>query len=595
MIDVHSTSILAPVMSTPIPLDPIEPAVHDAGAADLDALIAAELPASPIADFDALVASLAQELDEAREVRSARESERMQQAERLVGALEEAIEEVEEQLRRLEPLLAEFAGLGNLGSAGHRRILGAFESLRTHRDALAARLDSPALLEARQRRQERARLLQSELQLRLRPEASREVIEASLNEILSLDMTAMAWAEELWMKFSAEARAAGRTEHLPAVTRFWKQVARRLETGDPESGGRVRDRAIQLEREVLERDRHAIVQRDATGLVKEIAAGIRGLSHLGTREQIVQLSIWLGKLRKLQDEHSLDEALDREIYLTFGCVNAARKDLHLDHYFDALNRNFTTDWDAYLEKWKEKLSEARDEDLREKVSRAEAAQQQRDRELKAEAARQHREDVLRRVIEELAELRDDASWMNEPGQQEYLRETILAGVDADGNQSAEFITAVKPFAALVAMGRDFRNLRRALERAGVDFKAVQAITPPEEPRIADELAAKLKARWQGKILAVIGGLRKEETRVGLEESLALSEARWYEFYRGRGESEAAAAAIRAGGIDVVLLLIRFAGHNINDFRDLCDAAGIPCRTVTTGGGLTSLLRALDQG
>lgn len=68
--------------------------------------------------------------------------------------------------------------------------------------------------------------------------------------------------------------------------------------------------------------------------------------------------------------------------------------------------------------------------------------------------------------------------------------------------------------------------------------------------------------------------------------------RWYgsRKYRGNGSIQSALAAIEAGAVDGVVLLVRWLGHSaFHALRAAARRAGVPCRIVP--GGESSAMRA----
>lgn len=581
-------------MSSPDERPKAEP--NDVLAADLAALLAEGTPASPIEDFELYMEGLGHALQRAREIRDARENEQFQQAEQLVEDLETKVAEADEQLRRLEMLRAEFSGLGDAGATGLTETVGALERLHDHRSALESRLSHPALQQATARRHERIRRFKAELLRRLHPEAASESVDAVITEILGVIRGPdIAWAESAIDSFADKLTPETRSAHSASIVRFWKQLARRLESTDPVAATQARERALRIEREIQDRERRDSTAREATSLIDDITTGLRGLSHLGHEEIKAQLAIWLGRLRKLQDEEDLDDPLLQSVNVTFGRINTTRKDLRIDFYFDALNRNFTTNWDTYLRGWEGRLLEARAHDRRVEAREQELADDQRRREEREEASRRLQEERVKAITSLLIEASDPASWTSDQGVQEELRELILTGVESGGVHSAGFLQAVVPLAPLIVQGYEYRSLRRALDRAGHSLKEVVSIPKAAESRLPEPVVSRVKAKWAGRTIAIVGGMPKEETRRAIEGTLALREARWYELYRGHDTGEAAVSAIRAGGVDAVVLLIRFAGHEINRIKAVCDVSGVPCHTAPSGGGLSAVTRALDAG
>lgn len=64
-------------------------------------------------------------------------------------------------------------------------------------------------------------------------------------------------------------------------------------------------------------------------------------------------------------------------------------------------------------------------------------------------------------------------------------------------------------------------------------------------------------------------------------------------FRGNGGLKRAFAAIAAGGLDVVLLLVRWLGHSAADrVRAACRRCGVPCHIIP--GGESSAIRVVRE-
>lgn len=64
-------------------------------------------------------------------------------------------------------------------------------------------------------------------------------------------------------------------------------------------------------------------------------------------------------------------------------------------------------------------------------------------------------------------------------------------------------------------------------------------------------------------------------------------------FRGNGGLRRVLAAIGSGGLDAVVVLVRWLGHPASEaVRSACRDAGIPCNIVT--GGASSALRAVRE-
>jgi hypothetical protein len=376
-------------------------------------------------------------------------------------------------------------------------------------------------------------------------------------------------------------REAGALRHLPSLLRFW----RRLKGRDD----RARERARTLEAEIQEREALTAAEGEARGLAASIKSGVEHLGYLGLRERSVQLRVWLGQLRKFQDNYELSPAVSREIYFAFGRINTARKQLGVDEYLDALNRNYDTNWDTYVADWEAQLPAAREQDRAEQEERDRLARDQRRRETGEQERQRDEAERLALIVEDLRDSRHGNG--EAEADPDEIRDLLAEGVRLGGNSSEPVLEAAAPFAALT-WGSDLRGLRRSLRKRGVTD--LPENTPPAAPNGAGDPFRGHRDAWAGKRVAAVGGLPNEVTRARVEKGLSLREFRWYEYYRDHDTHDAVEAAIRNGGLDAVLLLVRYAGHRIGALREVCRAAGVPCTLVDRGCGVSAILRGLGE-
>ncbi len=561
------------------------PDPRDPASLSLDDLFAEGVPKSPIEDFERLVADLQNEVLAAKRRQEAEEAETLRRADRLVEDLRAEIERTREQIRVLEALRGDFVAVGEFGGPALGSIRDALAALDAHLQTMESRLRHPELERANARRLEKIRQLRDRLPERLRPEAPVDDVETAIDEMLRLGLPGEDRSVETLMEsFEAAIRERDAFRHLPAVLRFWKNVSRR---GDETVARAARDRAQAIEREIGEREARREANERAAREAQEIRRALEGLDRLGPAEQYAELALWLGRLRRFQDDFDLDEEAAREVRYSFGAINNARKRLEIDGYFDALDRSYSTNWERYIADWERKLPEARRQDLldREEERRREAERARRAKEdAEAEAERQARLDG---IVAELAAIAGTEAWRTDPEAAEEIRDLLIAGVEADGCAQGKFVDAAVPFAPL-AQGGDLRRLRRALAKRGIEFEA-SAAAPATE---GDAALSALRPAWEGRRLAIAGGLPRPEIVDRLRSGIGLGEVRWFECFHGRDQLDQADASIRSGAFDHVLLLVRFSSHKLNLLRDACAAAAVPYRMVDRGCGVQAIARAL---
>lgn len=570
------------------------PAEAPAGLENLESVLNQGLPRHPVGDFEDRYQSLADRFLAAKKVREEKESELFVRVDELVDSIDARLRQIEIQIRRLTHLRTGFDALGSFGAEGRSEVDAYLEQIRQHREGILALLSNPEVKEARARLEQRIGEERERLIEDLHYDSTRsEIEEVAARLLVACEDNDPQWVLRAMESFEADVREWRRFQHLPTIEGFWREIANRLTEIDPARAEAGYAKADELRREIENREHSKAVNEQAKELALRIREAVPALSELGPEETRVQMRIWLGQLRRYQDDYELDESTKKELYLSFGAINRARKDLAVQGFIDALNRNFRTDWEEYVHTWEQRLESARVQDQldREEDERMELEREERERLSAEERARSDAR--LTEITEILEELTDEPIWRTDAETQEDVREMILAGLDEGGCQSEDFLGAARAFAPLV-QGSEFRKLRRSLTKRGLDFEEITWIGSEEDEGPAEELCERLRPVWSGKRIAIVGGLPREQVRRRIESGLGLREARWYEYYRHHCDQEQAESAIRAGTVDLVVLLIRYAGHKINEIREVCRAAGVECRVIDRGCGVTSLLRGLEE-
>ena len=545
----------------------------------------------PWKDFEALHAELNQRLEEDRRVRDAREALLLEKGEELLEEAKSRHARIESQVHRLEVLLAGFEELGGFGRAGREEVEGHLRVAREYRELLRGFLEHPGFEEARELRDrvvrdERGRLLESLHRDRL----PAEIDEAVTSILSAVDSSSSDWAREAMHAFEEDLREWRRFHHLPAVERFWREMKKRLARNYPDLAREAEEKSIELGAENERRESTRQSNEEARELALEVRAQVETLSRDALEEARVLMNVWLGRLRKYQDELDLDEGVRKEVYQAFGSVNRVRKELRVPGFIDALNRSYRTDWDDYVRLWESKLEAARAQDRADRREDRRAEERERELEIASSEELRRVSRRLEEIVEVLDELGSDEGWRDDVETREEAREFLMSGVELDGGRSEEFLRAAAPFAAL-CHGAELRRLRRSLAKRDVDFDTIELIAP-DDPSGVDALLAELRPRWKGAQLAIVGGLPREQVRVRIAEGLQLGAVRWFEYYRNRCERESAEAAIRSGSLDLVLLLVRYAGHRIGEIKDVARSEGVEVRVIDRGCGVSAILRGL---
>ncbi|MEO6812148.1 MAG: hypothetical protein ABI353_23820 [Isosphaeraceae bacterium] len=324
-------------------------------------------------------------------------------------------------------------------------------------------------------------------------------------------------------------------------------------------------------------------------LAREISDGERHFGMLDPREQSAQLKIWIGRYRKIQDRFKLEERItvseedDALMHQTFPRLVGISK-VYWPGYIEAFSRNFTTDWDRYIEEAQEDLRAASDVARRYK-DLEDRRQKQDDRVI--EQRRQAR-DLAQDALTELRYLVDQPGFPDEGLEQFHaLLGNVIQGF---GVSDPDVIAIVLPHRELLS-GKEFRALRRHLDQAHQSEADIE-----EDQKLHDEFEDVIQAT-RGQKALMIGGSAREESRKALDQFFEFGELEW-ESHEGTRPAllKSLEERIRNRGMDLVLILKEFVGHIVpGRLRPLCEQYDIPCLMVEKGYGTRQVAETLRWG
>ncbi|MBX6315169.1 MAG: hypothetical protein IRY99_20005 [Isosphaeraceae bacterium] len=371
---------------------------------------------------------------------------------------------------------------------------------------------------------------------------------------------------------------------LRSAREQYQQLRRELDELRPELARDFSD----IDQLIAEAERNSPVAQ-LHALAQEIADGERHFGMLDPREQAAQLKIWIGRYRLLQDRFNAErppEATEEDLTLlhqTFPRLVGISK-VYWPGYIEAFSRNFTTDWERYIEEAQEELRLAAELARRNRDLEGRRQQQQ---DLFQEQRRQARE-AGRLALEELRRLVVRPDFPADGLDQFHaLLGDAIRGL---GTSDPELIGVVRPYRDLLN-GKEFRALRRHLDLA------YQAEARAEgEQALRDEFRD-LIAQTHGMRVLMIGGAAREESRRALEQFFEFGELEW-ESHEGTRPAllKSLEERIRNRGMDLVLVLKEFVGHIVpGRLRPLCEQYGIPCLMVEKGYGTRQVAETLRAG
>lgn len=142
-------------------------------------------------------------------------------------------------------------------------------------------------------------------------------------------------------------------------------------------------------------------------------------------------------------------------------------------------------------------------------------------------------------------------------------------------------------------GADMRALRRAARAA-----AAEASAGPEEEEEEDAPVPADWAWWpvtRGRRAVMVGGDPREPNRVRLERAFEFGELAWEQAEYSRNSLQKVRDRVRAGGVDLVMILARFVGHDADQvILPACKDAGVPFVSVKSGYGVAGIRRAIER-
>jgi hypothetical protein len=565
----------------------------------LDLSGAFELPPSPIADFNHLRNNLSDLLERAKDAHVRSEDAKIQQRLQHLEEIEMALSQASRQELTLSKYLEDFNQLGEFGAEGEKSVTEHIQELQAYICQLQELSDNEELVHAREIRQNQGKTLIEEMESILDRGDSEIDHEQVASDLLRLARAVnYDTATKLMERFEGELDFTTEIIGLRAGQRFWLDVAKSQPTENTESVTHARRRHRELQAELSRQESETQATTTVEELCNEIRNSLGGLSHLGREEAVVQINVWAGKLRRYQDAFEFSQDIDALIYYTFGAINSIRKELNVETYIEPLDRTISHDWNTFVTSWESKRDAARQIDSDRDEQRQKHQSQQQETELhRQQLAEQKAEraandwDTLKRLIAENDPRQDPVAY-------EEFRELVSDLVENDGYRLDGFLECVVPFADMIAVGSEYRSLRRSLQKRDLWPDEISQFDPPcnsNHDKIQQELISAVKPKLAGKSLLIIGGNPREHVRETLTEIMDLNELQWPKAIDRNLDLSTFKESILGGCIDLVVILVRLTGHYANDIRNACQDAGIPWVMHDKGCGSMGIIRSIrDQ-
>lgn len=137
----------------------------------------------------------------------------------------------------------------------------------------------------------------------------------------------------------------------------------------------------------------------------------------------------------------------------------------------------------------------------------------------------------------------------------------------------------------------FKKLRRAIKQARREDSASESELS-KDTAIADSWP--LKAAVAGRRAVIVGGDLRTEAHDRIQSAFGFATLEWVTTDHKR-HYQSLAARIERGGVDMVILLRRFIGHDVDRIVvPVCKQADVPWVSVPRGYGVTAIQGAMEQ-
>ena len=318
-------------------------------------------------------------------------------------------------------------------------------------------------------------------------------------------------------------------------------------------------------------------------LAREVDDAANHFGMLDPREQLAQLTIWIGRFRRLQDGDIPDVTEeDRALLVRLFPRLVGISKQYEPGYIEAFRQGFKTDWDAYVADAEDQLRRVSEDSRRNKdTEQRRRDQQARDAERKSVAR-----ETAQSALEEL-------KWvitrfhLPEEGVDEF-QSTLARVISGYGASDPGLLELVMPYRDLLT-GSDFRAVRKHLDKA-------KQVEEKSDESLQDQFAD-LLTLTKGRRVLMIGGSAREDMRRTLQKVFSFDELDW-ENYEGTRPAmlDSLEQRIKNHGVDLVLILKNFIAHHVPErLRPLCQQQEIPCLMVEHGYGPAQVAETIRRG
>ncbi len=397
-------------------------------------------------------------------------------------------------------------------------------------------------------------------------------IAASRIEIDTKRRTSLADLESI-TRAATESRRA-----LQLAMDHYQQVRKELDRLQPQLSGEFKaDDGVAKNAEML------LPAGQIHALAREVDDATTHFGMLDPREQLAQLTIWIGRYRRLQASDLPDVSEEDHAMLTrlFPRLVGISKQYE-PGYIEAFRQGFNTDWDAYVADAEEQLRQASELSRRNK----DVEQRRRTSRPATPSARGPPASPAQTALEELKGV-IARYHLPEEGVDEF-QATLARVISGYGASDPDLLELVMPYRDLLT-GAEFRAVRKHLDR-------VRQEEEKGDNGFAEQFAD-LITITKGRRVLMVGGSAREDMRKTLQKVFLFDELDW-ENYEGTRPAmlESLEARVRNHGVDLVLILKNFIGHHVPErLRPLCQQHEIPCLMVEHGYGPSQVAETIRRG
>lgn len=326
-------------------------------------------------------------------------------------------------------------------------------------------------------------------------------------------------------------------------------------------------------------------------------------------ERFHMFTIWAAQARWVQEQIPKNEfGIQSFLRTIFGRINSARKEHlgHDDYWIEPLDRPFFANWPTYIAEHEQRLLLVRQEQQAQQLAEAEREERAWQQEMRVYA-------WLSKLRNSIQALPASAS-PEDPAVGAFLQVLREILEEEMSPSDTDLLDMIDPYEELIQSGSEFRHLRRHLRKLKDQNPEDREILNPREsslPISANEAtdeaySYQLQRRRDAKKLrnllpliqernaAIIGGDEREQARERLQSMLRLKSLEWIPREGGNPRVlDRLEERIASGKVTLVLLLIRYCGHDTTRIIHACKRAGALWAPIDHGYGESRILHSLS--